>query len=590
MPERLSTKKAENARLAKPAAQPAARARAVDLADLNAASPAQLRLLNRAVGNRALNRMLAAKTIQAKLTVGPAGDRYEQEADRSAEAVMRMAQTPAPAAGQPAEEGEPLRRQALEDEEPVQRQALEDEEPLQRQPAAAPVGPAGGEAGPAVEAKLAANRGAGAPLPEATRAKMETGLGADFSGVRIHTGAEAANLNQELGAQAFTHGADVYLGAGQYAPNSSDGQRLLAHELTHVVQQGASTVRRRAKFASQIQRYTTIPPQASQTASSAFQPTLSGDAIAGYKVSYRPVNVAARPLNLSESGAMAIYDGAEAQVRSFFVSPAVLAQSNADLERTNAKVRLVPTGGSVVIQTAHTQAAASLLEVEADVSAYRDASWQTNSLFTQCKKFVQHVNPKVGGYEEAFRNEAPDALSDTERQALDERLRDLRLAAGDAFQIASAGKESKKGWNEHYAGIVAVDGEDHVTLENFNRDAEARGLMDADKAELARTVMAEIDELRKALAKSSFTNIKSNYAMRKKLAALNERLKVYVSVETKGTRDATVTTHYFKMFGPARSQQSFLDVNMGDMDSPISKLKVARGGQPGERPTVKTEE
>ncbi len=586
--QRLPNKsKTDEARSAKPAAQPirpaplAAVARAVDPAVLSAASPAQLRQMQRQVGNRALTRMLAAKTVQAKLTVGPANDRYEHEADRSADAVMRSAQAPTPAAGQP-----------LEADEPIQRQPLEEEEPVQRQPAAAPmVGLEGGEAGSAIEAKLAANRGAGAPLPDTTRVKMETGLGADFSGVRVHTGAEAAGLNQELGAQAFTHGADVYMGAGKYSPSSSAGQHLLAHELTHVVQQGGAVQRAPdSKATAQIQRYTTIAPHEAQTTGTAFQPTLSGDAIAGYRVTYEPVNVAARPLNLSESGEMAIYDSGAAQVTTFFISPAILEQSNADLERTNAKVRLVPTGGRVVIKTALTPPAAPLLEVEADVSAYRDTSWQTNSLFTQCKKFVQHVNPKVGGYEEAFRNEAPDMLSDTERQALDERLRDLQLAAGDAFQIASAGKESKKGWNEHYAGIVAVDGADYVTLENFNRDAEARGMMDADKSEMARAVMAEIDELRKALAKSSFTNIKSNYATRKKLAALNERLKVYVSVETRGTRDATVTTHYFKMFGPARSQQSFLDANMGDMDSPTSKLKVVRGGQPGERPAVKTGE
>jgi hypothetical protein len=59
-----------------------------------------------------------------------------------------------------------------------------------------------------------------------------------------YTGPTADSLNQQLGAQAFTHGADVYMGAGKYAPGSSDGQRLLAHELTHVVQQGAGPVRR----------------------------------------------------------------------------------------------------------------------------------------------------------------------------------------------------------------------------------------------------------------------------------------------------------------------------------------------------------
>ncbi|MCC7360355.1 MAG: DUF4157 domain-containing protein [Anaerolineales bacterium] len=198
--------------------------RAVDPAELSAASPAQVRRLHRAIGNRALNRLLTRPTIQAKLTVGPADDRFEREADQAAAAVMRQAQTPAPAL--PSEE----------------------ETALQRLPQPGPsVGLEGGDVNADVEARLSATRGAGQPLPDATRAQMETGLGADFDGVRIHTDAAAHDLNRELGAQAFTHGADVYMAPGKYAPGSSDGQRLLAHELTHVVQQGASTVRRRAR-------------------------------------------------------------------------------------------------------------------------------------------------------------------------------------------------------------------------------------------------------------------------------------------------------------------------------------------------------
>src|SRR5690606_1881665 len=58
--------------------------------------------------------------------------------------------------------------------------------------------------------------------------------------VRIHTGADSVQMNRELGAQAFTHGRDIYFNEGKYNPSSPDGQRLLAHELTHVVQQGAA--------------------------------------------------------------------------------------------------------------------------------------------------------------------------------------------------------------------------------------------------------------------------------------------------------------------------------------------------------------
>jgi hypothetical protein len=62
----------------------------------------------------------------------------------------------------------------------------------------------------------------------------------DFSKVQIHTDNKSAQMNQELGVRAFTHGRDVYFGIGQYNPQSNEGKRLLAHELTHVVQQSGN--------------------------------------------------------------------------------------------------------------------------------------------------------------------------------------------------------------------------------------------------------------------------------------------------------------------------------------------------------------
>lgn len=66
---------------------------------------------------------------------------------------------------------------------------------------------------------------------------MEARFGADFGGVRIHTGDEAAELARDVQAEAMTHGQDIYFGAGKYDPGSGAGQRLLAHELTHTIQQ-----------------------------------------------------------------------------------------------------------------------------------------------------------------------------------------------------------------------------------------------------------------------------------------------------------------------------------------------------------------
>lgn len=88
-----------------------------------------------------------------------------------------------------------------------------------------------------VERTIERQRGSGQPLAHGVRGAIEGALGADLSGVRIHTDEGAAALNESLSARAFTHGSDIFFGAGQYAPDSASGQRLLAHELAHVMQQ-----------------------------------------------------------------------------------------------------------------------------------------------------------------------------------------------------------------------------------------------------------------------------------------------------------------------------------------------------------------
>src|SRR5439155_20438463 len=86
----------------------------------------------------------------------------------------------------------------------------------------------------------------GDPLPGEVRKKMEGGLGADLSSVRVHSGAESAGAAEQLGARAFTVGSDVHFGAREFAPGSKEGDRLLAHELTHVVQGQRSGIQRKA--------------------------------------------------------------------------------------------------------------------------------------------------------------------------------------------------------------------------------------------------------------------------------------------------------------------------------------------------------
>ena len=99
---------------------------------------------------------------------------------------------------------------------------------------------------PGLESSIHALRGSGHPLPESARSYFEPRFGADFSSVRVHSNSAAAETAQQINAQAFTRGRDIVFGTGRYQPQTPDGQRLLAHELTHVVQQGSATPSRKA--------------------------------------------------------------------------------------------------------------------------------------------------------------------------------------------------------------------------------------------------------------------------------------------------------------------------------------------------------
>ncbi len=90
--------------------------------------------------------------------------------------------------------------------------------------------------------RIESARGGGHPLEDVVKEKMGAAIGADFGGVNVHTSREADALNRQLSATAFTTGQDIFFREGAYQPHSGSGQELLAHELTHVVQQSSGAV------------------------------------------------------------------------------------------------------------------------------------------------------------------------------------------------------------------------------------------------------------------------------------------------------------------------------------------------------------
>jgi len=105
----------------------------------------------------------------------------------------------------------------------------------------APAGVEGGPIDDQVTSQINSARGSGPTLDSGVAQRLGGTMGQDFSGVHVHADSQADTLNRSLSAKAFTTGSDIFFQQGAYQPHSSDGQQLLAHELTHVVQQSGSS-------------------------------------------------------------------------------------------------------------------------------------------------------------------------------------------------------------------------------------------------------------------------------------------------------------------------------------------------------------
>jgi Domain of unknown function (DUF4157) len=190
-------------------------------------------------GNLAVQQLFRAGGIQAKLEISQPGDPAE-EADRVADQVMRMAE-PVPIGSAPSA----IQRKCVACDPGVRCPKCE-EKTIHKKAAPGHLP----EASPGVSSKIAFLRAGGQPLPAATSAFFEHRFGTDFSQVRVHTGGQDSETAHAIQARAFTTGQDMVFGAGQFAPESAEGKRLLAHELVHVVQQGAGKEAVEKKYGS----------------------------------------------------------------------------------------------------------------------------------------------------------------------------------------------------------------------------------------------------------------------------------------------------------------------------------------------------
>lgn len=187
-----------------------------------------------------------APFLQTKLVLGHPADRQEREADEVAEHVMH---SPDPvAAGEACSrctsgpDGDVVQRQSESPWRMEDGQIEQEDEAMASQVAVQAASMPGKQAQlvPGLAHRIHALRSSGHAMPAPLRQFMEPRFGHDFARVRLHTGSGAAHIAQRLGARAFTVGRDVFFGRGEFDAHGSAGRRLIAHELTHVVQQGQS--------------------------------------------------------------------------------------------------------------------------------------------------------------------------------------------------------------------------------------------------------------------------------------------------------------------------------------------------------------
>ncbi|AOX00895.1 hypothetical protein BJP34_16875 [Moorena producens PAL-8-15-08-1] len=367
----------------------------------------------------------SAMPVQAKLEIRPAGDKYELEADRVAKQVVQQLHQ--------SQSGKLQQRQTLQGEG-----NQEVEEELQRKPRLQLKGDREGmSATPELESSIARSRGSGQPLSEGIREPMEKAFGGvDFSGVKVHTDGQSDQLNHSMQAKAFTTGQDIFFRQGAYDPGSQGGQELLAHELTHVVQQNGGVVqgvlqhkkeeqekstnlRLHLQNVPTIQRYTEIKKGSKEYPAKKKRKFLFQDKDGtederfftsqtevdesflsnerDEKGTYLPnlVHRSEADLKISDNCDLAIEDTSD-EPKNFFATKALVDSANELLKRQGGKVTFKRTNRYLLVVSGSKEK--KLYQVEPYVSTGKSPSVQGTNVRTpqRCNEMADFVSGKPG--------------------------------------------------------------------------------------------------------------------------------------------------------------------------------------------------
>ena len=432
--------------------------------------------------------ILKSTGAQAKLAIGQPNDKYEQEADRVADQVMALPDSKLQRQLENEEEEETLQTKSLADQITplVQRQ----EEPLDEEEKAVQAKSNDGSSttSSSVESGINSMRGKGQPLPVSARAFFEPRIGADFSHVRIHTDSKANMLARSVKARAFTLGENVVFGANEYKADRGEGGRLMAHELTHVIQQG--------RGGESIQRYTEYD---------------ASDQAASRSLGWK--HPSSEDIKVADDGTLVTEDSADndkawalrtrivhaERILSSIDSNVKLEEGpgeikgkapkkgNAGKKRKLKEVKLVNRvgGGRANLPANCGSAARKILGID-------DPSEKFSAVTRKKGRGVEKYSALENYLDDPARPEAPtepwvedvlknelgattaqqarlryEALPETDpkRKKIDRKYGLNAYAVPRVGQAITAHKAS--GWNFHFAGAILKGGHDYVTAENY---------------------------------------------------------------------------------------------------------------------------
>lgn len=267
--------------------------------------------------------------VQPKMTVNAPDDQYEAEADRVADQVMRMPGGSFDGWGRTAPTAPTLQ---------LKYDVMRDGEGAT--PAVTPT----------VERNIQALDSGGKPLDDESRDFFEQRIGADFSDVRIHTDSTAVQTSRDINARAFTVGNNIAFNSGQYNPTSSEGKHLLAHELTHTIQQGAAArVDRKPLVQREAETQTTDEPTPEEKAQALANAQAALAAASGVKSESIGQTATSQGQAVTEQSAVA---APQALVDASVAEGGIQETEKKALEQQSAEKALAQTAESEAINTA----------------------------------------------------------------------------------------------------------------------------------------------------------------------------------------------------------------------------------------------